>query len=238
MPGALSAEATLPPLNLLRYSKMGALLSGERGAGRRFGCLRPSTFQDQARLLQIPLCQEQHPAAAVPSSSLGSGQIPTCGLISPSALSPLGTHGRGARGQMRFGRGSKPCSMRPLCCFPSAPQQHHPAPELLRRGMEREPPPRARSRQSAPEDKQGMLEEAAGWPCHPRAAAAPWSRYSDIAEVARAASWFMDRLFRAGTCSLLSGPAQVSPVSLCCSVTKREPNSHSWSWCCCCCCSA
>lgn len=131
MPGALSAEATLPPLNLLRYSKMGALLSGERGAGRRFGCLRPSTFQDQARLLQIPLCQEQHPAAAVPSSSLGSGQIPTCGLISPSALSPLGTHGRRARGQMRFGRGSKPCSMRPLCCFPSAPQQHLPAPELL-----------------------------------------------------------------------------------------------------------
>lgn len=155
MPGALSAEATLPPLNLLRYSKMGALLSGERGAGRRFGCLRPSTFQDQARLLQILLCQEQHPAAPVPSSSLGSGQIPTCGLISPSALSPLGTHGRGAWGQMRFGRGSKPCSRRPLCCFPSAPQQHLPAPELLRRGMEREPLPRARSRWSAPEDKQG-----------------------------------------------------------------------------------
>lgn len=66
-----------------------------------------------------------------------------------------------------------------------------------------------------------MLEEAAGWQCHPRESStgcelqpqlSPWSRYSDIADMARPASWFMDRLFGAGTCSLLPGPAQVSPV--------------------------
>lgn len=65
VPGALSTEATLPPLNLLRHSQMGALLSGEQRAGRRFGCLSPpGMFQDQpAQLLQTPLCQEQHPRA-------------------------------------------------------------------------------------------------------------------------------------------------------------------------------
>lgn len=86
--------------------------------------------------------------------------------------------------------------------------------------MEREPLPRARSRWNAPGDRQGTLEEAAGWLCHPRAAQAgscsqqfsPWSRYSDIAEMARPAPWSRDRLFGAGTCSLLPGPAQVSPV--------------------------
>lgn len=124
MPGALSTEATFPPLNLLWYSQMGALLSGEQRAGRRFGCLSPPRMsQDQAQLLQISPCQEHTPQPQ--SSPHPQDMDRSQHMAHPhSALSPSGTHGRGAG--MRFGGGvqallDEATLLIPICSLAASP---------------------------------------------------------------------------------------------------------------------
>lgn len=128
MPGALSTEATLPPLNLLRHSQMGALLSGEKRAGRTFGRLSPpkdvpgsaSTAPPNSPVSGAAPRAPSHPQDLHRSHPVGSSVTLLC-------QAP----GRGAG--MRFGSGVQALLTEATVLLPACSSEHAPAPELLSR---------------------------------------------------------------------------------------------------------